>query len=56
MILSELFVNIISGQLFSELDSYQQYAVMVACTSVVVMVIEKVFGLFAIALSTLKRG
>ena len=56
MNIADFITDLILGISWLELDSYQQYAVIVGCIGIVTMVIEKVFGLLALAVKDAKRG
>lgn len=56
MIIADFLSNLVTGISWLELNSYQQYAIIVASLGIVAMMIEKVFGLFALGLRDAKRG
>lgn len=56
MSIADFISNLVTNMDFSELDSYQRYAIIVGSVGVVTMLIEKVFGFFAIAIARSRKG
>jgi len=54
--IAEFISQLVTNIHFGELNSYQQYAVIVGSVGIVAMLIEKVFGIFAILISNSRRG
>ncbi len=56
MIVVDFLSRLVSGWDYALQTTEIQYVLVIAGINLVVMVVEKVFGLFALALSDIKRG
>lgn len=56
MNLVDFITNLVAGFGFADLTVEMQYAVLIASVNLVVLIVDKTFGLFALILNHLKRG